>query len=304
MPDGLMSLWQQHTVLWWALAVLACVCYAVLCVPVSVTARSSETVLGRASFSDRVWLWRGAWLIYGWLLLGDMLGLPHWQSGTRFGFALSLALTVWGVLGVMKVPQRVCVPEEDRPLALAGLFALFLLACFPGQYHPGAHSPWAPLHWTLGMASYGLFAVAVVQALRWNRAHQKLHARVPMGHTQLPMHLNPAATNGVVGNGVPLLRIERLIFSFVAYGFTVLSIAIGVGVGISTQWIWSHKTVFSLLAWLVFAVLLWGRHYRGWRGKLAIRSLYGGAIFLLMAYAGSRFVWEVVLQKSPALMGR
>jgi len=53
--------------------------------------------------------------------------------------------------------------------------------------------------------------------------------------------------------------------------------------------------LFAVLAWLVFAALLWGRRYRGWRGSLAVRTLYIGALMLLMSYAGSRFVTEVVL---------
>jgi ABC-type uncharacterized transport system permease subunit len=53
--------------------------------------------------------------------------------------------------------------------------------------------------------------------------------------------------------------------------------------------------VFSLLGWAVFAALLAGRHWRGWRGQRATRWLYAGAVLLLLAYVGSRFVFEVVL---------
>ena len=57
--------------------------------------------------------------------------------------------------------------------------------------------------------------------------------------------------------------------------------------------------MFSLLAWLVFAALLLGRSRFGWRGRTAVRVLYAGALLLLMAYVGSRFVLEVVLHRSP-----
>lgn len=59
-----------------------------------------------------------------------------------------------------------------------------------------------------------------------------------------------------------------------------------------------HKAVFSLLAWLTFAVLLLGRARFGWRGRRAARVLYAGAALLLLAYAGSRFVLEVVLGRA------
>jgi ABC-type uncharacterized transport system permease subunit len=55
-----------------------------------------------------------------------------------------------------------------------------------------------------------------------------------------------------------------------------------------------------LLGWAVFAALLWGRQVQGWRGRRATRWLYAGAVLLLLAYAGSRFVFEVVLGRVPA----
>eukprot|EP01041_Mallomonas_annulata_P026122 gene26122-47335_t len=50
-----------------------------------------------------------------------------------------------------------------------------------------------------------------------------------------------------------------------------------------TTWKWSHKIVFSLLSWGVFAVLLIGRARFGWRGWRAARLLFTGAALLLLA---------------------
>ena len=68
--------------------------------------------------------------------------------------------------------------------------------------------------------------------------------------------------------------------------------------GHGVAWKWDHKTVFSLLAWLTFAVLLVGRARFGWRGRRAVRVLYVGAGLLLLAYVGSRFVLEIVLGRA------
>jgi ABC-type uncharacterized transport system permease subunit len=75
----------------------------------------------------------------------------------------------------------------------------------------------------------------------------------------------------------------------------VLTAALLLGAVTVTRWRWDHKTVFSVLGWLVFAALLAGRIGRGWRGRHATRWLYVGAALLLLAYVGSRFVLEVVL---------
>jgi ABC-type uncharacterized transport system permease subunit len=57
----------------------------------------------------------------------------------------------------------------------------------------------------------------------------------------------------------------------------------------------THKVVFSVLAWLVFAVLLIGRHRYGWRGRSALVWVLAGTVLLVLAYLGSKFVLEVIL---------
>ena len=46
------------------------------------------------------------------------------------------------------------------------------------------------------------------------------------------------------------------------------------------------------------STLLLGRQWRGWRGRRATRWLYAGAVLLLLAYVGSRFVFEVLVNRS------
>ena len=60
----------------------------------------------------------------------------------------------------------------------------------------------------------------------------------------------------------------------------------------------NHKTVFSVLAWLLFGVLLAGRWRWGWRGRRALRSVVLGSVLLLIGYAGSKFVLEIILGRA------
>ena len=110
--------------------------------------------------------------------------------------------------------------------------------------------------------------------------------------------MRAAAT--VTQRGMPLLQLERMTFRFVAAGFAVLSAAIVLGAWYAKPWHWDHKTVFSILGWLVFAGLLAGRRAFGWRGPAATRGVYAGAALLLLAYVGSRFVLEVLLHRPPS----
>ena len=57
----------------------------------------------------------------------------------------------------------------------------------------------------------------------------------------------------------------------------------------------NHKTVFSVLAWVLFGILLIGRWRFGWRGRKALRWVVAGSVLLLIGYAGSKFVLEVLL---------
>jgi len=60
-----------------------------------------------------------------------------------------------------------------------------------------------------------------------------------------------------------------------------------------------HKTVLSIAAWFVFGALLFGRWRYGWRGRRAVRMTLVGMALLLLAFFGSRFVLELVLQRVP-----
>ncbi len=228
------------------------------------------------------------WIAHGLEIVIDIAGVGSGIAGARFGFAPALSLTLWLVLAVYQLESRLLpLPGARRALAACGVVVVVLAWIYPGQVHPQAASLWAPLHWLLGIASYGLFGAAVLHALLLSRAERQMR-RAPLAGAA------PAA-------GVPLLRLERLTFRFVAAGFVVLSAVIVLGTVFASPWRWEHKTVFSILSWIVFAGLLTGRRAFGWRGPKAARWLYAGAGLLLLAYVGSRFVLEVLLQRAPPM---
>lgn len=221
------------------------------------------------------------WLAHFAALFIDIGGVGLPTAGTRFGFAPALSATLWLVIAVYLVESRFLpLGSARRVLAALGVIVAVLAAGFQGVTHPTV-SPLAPLHWLLGLASYGLFGAAVLHAVLLNRAEGQLRLKKPVG-------TNP---------GMPLLALERLTFQFVAAGVVVLTLAIALGWWVTPQWRWDHKNLLSVLGWVVLTGLLVGRHVFGWRGRLATRWLYVGAVLLLLAYAGSRFVLEVILHR-------
>lgn len=256
---------------------------------VALTAYLAAALIGeRFAGALRATLLAG-WVAHALAIVVDTAGLGTEVVGARFGFAPALSVTVWLVLAVYGIESRfVPLPGVRRTLAWLAAAAVVLAWAFPGELRPHALSRWAPLHWVLGIASYGLFGAAVLHGAMLSRAEQQMRQRAMSASPQGP-------------TGMPLLRLERLTFRFVGAGFVVLSLALLLGAWFASPWRWDHKTVFSMLGWLVFAALLAGRRAFGWRGPHATRWLYAGAGLLLLAYVGSRFVLEVLLHRgAPA----
>lgn len=238
-----------------------------------------------------------AWLAQAVAIAFETLALDSPLPGARFGFGPALSVTTWLVLLVYALESRhVGLPALRRVLAgLAGL-TVALAWLFPGHVHVVAGSPWAPLHWLTGFASYGLIGAALLHAALLRHAERRLRAGSG-GSGQIPSPARPVGQ----ALGMPLLRLESLTLRFVAAGFVMLSFTLVLGITVSSPWRWDHKTVFSTLAWAVFATLLVGRARFGWRGRQAIRWLVAGSTLLLLAYVGSRFVLEVVLNRTTPI---
>ena len=257
-----------------ALGIATAAAYGVTAVAASWLSRSSTQLL----------------LALAWLLHAGALGCGLVGGAPRFGFAPAISVTAWLVLTVYGIESRLYPQlKVRRALAVLGAVAVLLAVLFPGTPLHVSASPWLPLHLALGIASYGLFGAAVIHAWLMTRTEKQIRLAA---ETQ---------------SGVPLLTMERLTFRFVLAGFVLLSATLLAGILFSETlygtavrgWKWDHKTVFSVLAWITFAVLLAGRARFGWRGRTARRVLYAGSALLLLAYVGSRFVLEVVLSRAP-----
>ena len=238
--------------------------------------------LGRPPGTARLQLL--ALALHGLWLASGFVQDVHAGHGIRFGFAPVLSLTVWLVLSVHFAESRLMpIAGLRRVFSIAGAASVLLALAFPGEVLAVVRSPYAPVHWALGIASYALFGVAVVHAGMLDAAERQLRRR--------------DAVPGVLG--LPLLSLERLTFNFVEAGFGMLTLAILLGLTTLGGFTWDQKTILSLASWATFAALILGRRTRGWRGRQATRWVYTGAGLMLLAYVGSRFVFEVVLQRSP-----
>lgn len=100
-------------------------------------------------------------------------------------------------------------------------------------------------------------------------------------------------------NKLPSLQsMESLLFDMILVGFAVLTAALAIGFiyvdDLMAQHI-VHKTVLSLLSWLLFGGLLIGHWRSGWRGRRAANMAIFAFILLAIGFVGSKFVLEMVL---------
>lgn len=233
-----------------------------------------------------------------WLLHGASLWLGVLTPGfLRIGFATMLSSALWISVGAYWLEnrnfsldglRRIVMPPAAAAVALQGVFPGTLVALDNNSATLGWHVAIATLAYsTLTIAAFH----AVLMALQESRLHTRGEGAsfFSAALDQLPA----------------LLTMEKLLFRLIAFGFVLLSLTVLSGIVFSEELFgkalkWDHKSVFTLLSWLLFAALLAGRHFRGWRGKTALSFTLAGFATLLLAYVGSRFVLEVVLHRGIA----
>jgi ABC-type uncharacterized transport system permease subunit len=139
------------------------------------------------------------------------------------------------------------------------------------------------LHVVLAMGSAGMFAVAAILVVLLALQDSALRA---------------GRTGGWLATLPPVESLERALFSVIAIGEAALTVAILAGLLFVTNLFAQHlihKTVLALIAWAIFACLLFGHWRFGWRGRTAARYTIAGFVVLAVAYFGSKFVLEILL---------
>jgi ABC-type uncharacterized transport system permease subunit len=190
------------------------------------------------------------------------------------------ALVTWAGGFLRTLPGSAAVV---LPVGATAALASALIAS-PHRF-PYAGEPWAALHIAIALLAYAFLLVAAVTALLMTGLEKRLHRGLPASG----------------GDGTPpLLTLERYLFRLIGAGFVLLTAALVTGALFSEEvfgkpFKLTHKSVLSLVAWLVFGTLLLGRWRFGWRGRKARNLIVAGSAFLVLAYLGYKFVLEVVL---------
>ncbi|HEY1057907.1 MAG TPA: cytochrome c biogenesis protein CcsA [Limnobacter sp.] len=152
------------------------------------------------------------------------------------------------------------------------------------------------IHLLIALAAYSLLGIAAGHALVMAYQEKALH------HLTARSSEQRALREKLLDQLPPLMNMESILFRQLWAGFVLLSLTLLTGFVFSETWMGSvgklnHKTIFSVLSWLSFAVLLGGRMFLGWRGKVALRWCLGSYAVLFLAYFGTQFVLEFILKR-------
>jgi ABC-type uncharacterized transport system permease subunit len=211
-------------------------------------------------------------------------------AALHFGFAQALSVMMFLAVALCWIEAFFYPIEALYPFVLvAAAICAPLPAFFAGRVSPDATSFEFRLHLVAGMLAYSLFTVAMLHALLIAKVENRLHAAPGL--------------DGPLGHLPPLLSLERLVFALIGAAFAVLTVTLALGMLYSESFSgramrFEHKTVFAIVSWLIFGLLLAGRWRYGWRGRTALRWTLTGFIALMLSYPGSRFVLEVLLHRA------
>jgi ABC-type uncharacterized transport system permease subunit len=213
-----------------------------------------------------------------------LFGIHRGAVDLHFYAALSLVSAVIAALTL--------IVNLARPVAALGiiLFPIAGLLLAVDEFLAPATAPFQldwqiKLHVTIALLAYSLLAIAAVLALLLATEERALRSRQFSAWARtLP----------------PLTQTESLMFKLIGAGFALLTLTLLSGAlfvhNLHAQH-QAHTAILSLVAWIIFGVLLIGRWRWGWRGRQAVNLTLLGMVILLLAFFGSKFVLEEILHR-------
>ncbi len=229
------------------------------------------------------------YLAWGAVSIHVIYTLLTFQHNKGFSFSFfSTASFVAMIVALLLLMAALKKPVEKLGVVVFPIAAIMLALAlnFDDQSQPLSVYNWAMTgHILASIIAFSLLNIAALQAALLAIQDQQLKSHHPKRFIQ----------------SLPSLQaMESLLFQMLAAGVFFLTLSLVSGFffieDLFAQHL-VHKTVLSLLAWLIFSGLLIGRSRYGWRGKTAIQWTVCGFILLLLAYFGSKLVLKLILHR-------
>jgi len=139
------------------------------------------------------------------------------------------------------------------------------------------------IHILFSLLAYSMLMLASFQAILLAAQNNQLHRH---------------QTSSFMRSLPSLEDMEHLLFRLIAIGVILLGIGLASGFYFLENLFGAniaHKTILSIIAWLVFSILLYGRWRYGWRGKKAVHWTLAGFVILMLAFFGTKIIQQFLL---------
>lgn len=205
----------------------------------------------------------------------------HPPEGLHLGFFAMGSLVSWLVVAIVLLSSiRQAIENLFIGVLPIAIITALLAGFVPEASVAKSYDSGLIAHILLSVLAYSILTVAVLQAVLLSRQHSALKHH----HTR-----------GLVASLPPLQTMERLLFEMLWSGLILLTAALVTGFvfldDLFAQHL-VHKTVLSIIAWLLYTTLICGRLFFGWRSHTATRWTIGGFILLALAFFGSKLAIE------------
>ncbi len=217
-----------------------------------------------------------AWSLGDLILSGSGQNLSILNVASLISFIISLVMSG----AMLKTRIWFLLPIVYSFSAINLLAATLLPSSYITHFE---HDPKLLIHISLALFSYSTLTIGALYALQLAWLDNRLKAKKALA-------INP--------NVPPLMLIERQLFKIILIGNLLLTMTLVTGFTfVQDMFVQgkAHKAILSFIAWLIYSVLIWGHYHKGWRGKKVTWFAVAGATLLTIAYFGSRFVREIIL---------
>jgi len=229
------------------------------------------------------WSLRLLWI--GYICLTFLLLFQYRQMGVApaLTFRTALVFFAWAVLGAylfLYLKFKLMILGSFIASLAAVLLILSLFITAPEiTIHPALKNPWLSLHILTSVLGNGMLSVTFIAALMYLIQERQIkHKQFGSLYKRLPS----------------LETLDNISQYSLIFGFSLLTIGMITGSiyaqsALGTYWQWDSKEVWTLIVWLIYAVLLHERFAVGLRGRKAAWLSILAFLFLIFSFIGVNF---------------
>lgn len=223
--------------------------------------------------------------------------LLRWKTSYELGighaplanFYESLIFFAWSlVLLYLLVERRL----KTRALGVFVMPIAFLLMAYaslaPGVNEsiepliPALQSNWLTTHVLTCFMGYAAFTVAFGCGLLYLWTEKKETRETnPASHPK---------ENSSVLNTLDVLIYQSTSLGFIFLAMGIITGSVWAHYAWGSYWSWDPKEIWSLITWLIYAIMLHARFVRGWRGRRMAMMTIVGFVSVLFTYLGVNFL--------------